>query len=275
MRALWPCVAALFLVAPCAAAEKKYDIPYSMTTAKHILVRAKINGKGPFNFILDTGAPVLFVSTKVCRRLDIEPDKKGWGVFDRFEMEGGATVMKIKGRVEDPFQLEGMNAMGLAGVELHGVIGYNVLARYRMEIDFTRDKMTWTELDYEPAQPVGLDGARSGTPEMNAMGGLAKGLSSLLGKRPAPELTPRGFLGLDLEDGGGKATVTAVLQNGPAAKAGLKVGDHVTHVNGEKVETGAAVRKLAEKLTAGQKLKLTVQRGGDTHEITVAAGEGL
>ena len=34
--------------------------------------------------------------------------------------------------------------MGFAGAELHGIIGYNVLARYRMEIDFTRDKMTWT-----------------------------------------------------------------------------------------------------------------------------------
>ena len=30
-----------------------------MTTFQHVLVRAKINGKGPFNFILDTGAPAL------------------------------------------------------------------------------------------------------------------------------------------------------------------------------------------------------------------------
>ena len=46
---------------------------------KHILVRAKINGKGPFNFILDTGAPALFVSTKVCDKIGVKSDKKGWG----------------------------------------------------------------------------------------------------------------------------------------------------------------------------------------------------
>ena len=46
-----------------------------------------------------------------------------------------------------------MNGMGLAGLEIHGLMGYQLLAKYRMEIDFTRDKMTWTELDYKPACP--------------------------------------------------------------------------------------------------------------------------
>jgi hypothetical protein len=32
------------------------EIPYKLTDTKHVLVRAKINGKGPFNLILDTGA---------------------------------------------------------------------------------------------------------------------------------------------------------------------------------------------------------------------------
>ena len=33
----------------------KFAIPYKLTDTKHVLVRAKINGKGPFNMILDTG----------------------------------------------------------------------------------------------------------------------------------------------------------------------------------------------------------------------------
>jgi hypothetical protein len=28
-------------------------VPYRLTATQHVLVRAKINGKGPFNFILD------------------------------------------------------------------------------------------------------------------------------------------------------------------------------------------------------------------------------
>src|SRR5204862_3431495 len=122
------------------------------------LIRAKINNKGPFNFILDTGASALFVATKVCDDLGIKPHRKGWGTFDRFEIECGIVLEKARGRVETPFQLEGMNGLGLAGAELHGIIGYNVLARYRIEVDFTRDKLVWTPLDWTPVAPAGLGG---------------------------------------------------------------------------------------------------------------------
>ena len=37
------------------------------------------------------------------------------------------VLTKAEGRVEKPFQLDGMNGLGLAGVELHGMIGYNIL----------------------------------------------------------------------------------------------------------------------------------------------------
>ena len=69
---------------------------------------------------------------------------------------------KAKGRIETPFQLEGINGLGLAGVELHGMIGYNVLARYRMEIDFTRNKMVWTPLDFQP-KSAGRPGRKGAT----------------------------------------------------------------------------------------------------------------
>src|ERR1700737_3181811 len=91
------------------AAAATYQIPYRLTSTNHVLVRVKINGKGPYHFIVDTGAPALFVSTAVCRKLGIEPDKKGWGTFERFAIEGGVDLNKIRGRVEDPFQLEGID----------------------------------------------------------------------------------------------------------------------------------------------------------------------
>src|SRR5581483_4573064 len=50
-------------------AGKTFQVPYCMTAAQHVLVRAKINGKGPYNFIIDTGAPALFVSTALCKKL--------------------------------------------------------------------------------------------------------------------------------------------------------------------------------------------------------------
>ncbi|MFL5243265.1 MAG: PDZ domain-containing protein [Gemmataceae bacterium] len=250
-----------------------FEVPYRLTDVKHVLIRAKINGKGPFNFILDTGAPALFVSTAVCKKLGVEPDKKGWGTFDKLEIEGGVVLSKARGRIEDPFQLEGMNSMGLAGAELHGVIGYNILARYRLEFDFTQDKMKWTPLKFVPKSPEAS--GRSGGAETDAMAGLLKIMAAFIGKKPMPILTPRGFLGIELTDSEKSAGIKSVLTGSPAAKAGLQAGDEVTQVNGKAVKNAKDLRKLTAELKPGQTVKVTVQRGTESRDITVKSEEGL
>src|SRR3989440_1823744 len=95
------------------------QVPYRLTLTNHVLVRAKINGKGPFNFILDTGAPAVFITQKVADRAGVKAERNGLSTFERFEIEGGLVVANTKGRVEDLFQLEGMNGLGLAGAEIH------------------------------------------------------------------------------------------------------------------------------------------------------------
>src|ERR671930_429593 len=101
MRLFWSCaaLAALCLTAPPARAadqardaksqKKTFDIPYRLTGPKHILVRAKVNGKGPFNFILDTGAPALFFAVAPAKKAKLTADENGWATIDRFEIEGG------------------------------------------------------------------------------------------------------------------------------------------------------------------------------------------
>jgi hypothetical protein len=281
MKILWPglALALLGLTASVEGADpqpqtKRFEVPYRLTVPKHILVRAKINGKGPYNFILDTGAPALFVSTKVCEKLGVKPDKKGWGNFDRFEIEGGVVVPKAMGRIEDPFQLEGMNGLGLAGAELHGVIGYNILARYRMEIDFTRDKMTWTELDFMPAPPKGL-GGKGGQGGLEVMGSVMKMLGSFLGMKANYDVTYRPFLGVTLVEEGESLTVKGILSDGPAGKSGLKLGDKVLKFQGRTVLSVEDVQRYARKLSPGEDVKLTVERGDKKMDITFKAGEGL
>jgi hypothetical protein len=287
MKSIWLCASlSLLCLAPPPRAEqprkedakktegKAFQVPYKLTEVKHVLVRAKINGKGPFNFILDTGAPALFVSTGLAKKLGVEPDEKGWGTFDKFEIEGGVSIPKAKGRIEDPFQLEGMNSLGLIGVELHGMIGYNILARYKLEFDFTKDKMTWTELDFVPAEPKGL-GGKGGSADMDAMAGMVKLVTAFLGKKAAPEPIGRGFLGIEWKDSAEAVEVKSVLADSPSAKAGVKAGDRIGKVKGKEISTVDELRKAISELKAGDALKLTVLRGGKSEEITLKAGEGL
>jgi hypothetical protein len=277
MRMAFPLIL-LVLASPLSAAETKaftsttYQVPYRLTSTNHVLVRVKINGKGPYHFIIDTGAPALFVSTAVCRKLGIEPDKKGWGTFERFAIEGGVDLNKVRGRVEDPFQLEGMNGLGLAGTELHGIIGYSVLARFRLEFDFTKDKMGWTSLDFEPPTPQGIEGAMSG---MGALGGIMKVLGAMLGKNPEQQVVLRGFLGMGLEDGDNTVLVKTVLAGGPAAGAGLEAGDCINRFQGKTVRSVAEIQRLAAKLTPEELATLTITRGGHTQSLRIKVGKGL
>ena len=282
MRTLGCCAAvlALGLAPPLRADEpakppKSFQVPYRLTKPKHILVRAKINGKGPYNFIVDTGAPALFVAVPVARKVGVKSDDKGWGTFDRFEIEGGVVMKKVRGRVETPPQVEGMNAMGMAGVELHGMMGYDILAHYRMEIDFTRDKMVWTPLDYKPKVAVVLGAKGGGMGGIDLLGGIMKSLGSLLGTQASPPVRLRGFLGVELKDGDENPIVVQVLADGPAGKAGLRAGDQITQVQGRTVTDSDDVQRFVSRVDPGDTIKLTIQRGKETKEIVVKLGEGI
>src|SRR3954470_11498645 len=120
-RLFAPALLGVLLAAGVARAADPVEVPYRLTDTKHVLVRAKINGKGPFNLILDTGAPAVFVTKSVAKKAGVDRDKKGWGLADSFEVEGGLKLDKVKTHIEDLVQIDGMNSMGLAGVELHGV----------------------------------------------------------------------------------------------------------------------------------------------------------
>jgi hypothetical protein len=250
-----------------------YQVPYRLTSTNHVLVRVKINGKGPYHFIVDTGAPALFVSTAVCGKLGIEPDQNGWGTFDRFAIEGGVVLNKIQGRVEDPFQLEGMNGLGLAGTPLHGIIGYSILARFRLEFDFSKDKMGWTPLAFEPPTPQGLDGmATSG---LSALGGILKVLGAMLGRGPEQQVLLRGYLGIGLEDRDNTVWIKTVLTGGPADTAGLRSGDQISRFQGKPVRSVAELQRLAATLTPHELATLTIRREGKTQTLRIKVGEGL
>ena len=104
MRMLWSCAAlAVLSLVPAAeawapvpekAAARSFEVPYRLTVPKHLLVRAKINGKGPFNFILDTGAPALFVATDLCRKLGVKPGDRVV-TFNGEKVRDGAGLLKL------------------------------------------------------------------------------------------------------------------------------------------------------------------------------------
>src|SRR5512142_2151644 len=61
-----------------------FKVPYRLTDTNHFLVRARINGKGPFNFLVDSGAPALYISTETARKVGLNPAQEDfWTPLDR------------------------------------------------------------------------------------------------------------------------------------------------------------------------------------------------
>ncbi len=219
--------------------EKPFDakpalVPYRLTDTHHTLVRVKINGKGPFNFVVDTGCPVFLISEPVGKMIGLD---KGWVTLDKLELEGGLQVTNLKARVETPFQIEGMNGMGLAGVELHGLMGYTVLAKFKMDYDYTKLQMLWTPLKTEPLPPQ-----------------------------------MRGFFGFEMEEKNREVHIVKVLEDSPAAKGGLKKGDRILSIDAKEVNTISEVQEVAGQTNPGKTITMAVERGKEKKDLKMTAG---
>ena len=89
----------------------------------------------------------------------------------------------------------------------------------------------------------------------------------------APEKKP-GFLGVKLENAAGGVKVADVIAGTPAEKAGLKTGDLIVAVAGEKADTIEAFTNGLKRFGAGDKVELMVARGEDWKKpIEVTLGD--
>jgi hypothetical protein len=262
---------------------RSYRVPYRLTATNHFLVRVRVNGKGPFNFLVDTGAPAVVIAKETAKKAGLKPsDEAFWTPVERLEIEGGATLRGMQARVDDPYQLTGMNALGLPGASIDGLLGFSALARFKIELDPTRDRMTWTRLDYEPRDPFVArrkpgDKGSAGMQAMEALGPLTKFAAALIGKQPEDELVPRGFLGVELEREGASTRVARVLPDSPAEKAGVVAGDLLVRVNGREAGAPKEARAAFAAVRPGDAVELTVRRAGGEGEVSlrVNAGEGF
>ncbi len=82
----------------------------------------------------------------------------------------------------------------------------------------------------------------------------------------------RGWLGVAVDDREGGVTIASVDRAGPAAKSGIKTGDVVLAVNGDKIDSSRGLIRAVAVVAPGNTVRVTVRRQGREMEIPVNVG---
>jgi hypothetical protein len=252
--------------------DKPVVIPFELLKSRHMAIQVKINGKGPYRVIFDTGAPTNLVNNKVAKEAGLleKNAKGGLPIF------GAAPTPKMIKKLEiGDLVVEGIPTMvmdhptvaaiseALGPVE--GLIGFPFFARYKMTIDYQKKEMTLVPNGYVPG---------------DAMSGLMEKLmGASAGKKQEPSVVaPAALWGFtvdkaDDEDAGVK--VTEVLAKSPAAAGGLKKGDRLLTLDSRWTDSVSDTFVAASSVKPGKAATLVVKRDGKEVKLTVTPGKGL
>lgn len=259
-------------------APKPQAVKFDLVSSGHFIVKAKVNGHGPYNLIFDTGAPTSLVTPKVAKEAGLTKDAKDKPLIPLFGMMGQVTIKDFQ--VGD-VKAENVNAMIMnhPTVEafsdafkekygsIEGIVGFPFFARYKMTVDYAAKEMTFVPSGYKPG---------------DVMQDLMQTIMGSFGSsgKPQPKIAaPAGLWGLELakdkadEDAG--VDVKAVLGGGPAAEAGLKAGDRVLTIDGRWTDSVTDAYQAASFVKPGKPTVVVVKRDGKEMKLTVSPKTGL
>jgi clan AA aspartic protease (TIGR02281 family) len=118
----------------------------------NVIAEVKVNGKGPFNFLLDTGADTMVISSNLAKKLGIDSNKAEKTQVTGFcGLENARKIKLSQVSVQqhqanqlDGVILESNNIFNILGVD--GIIGQNFLNKYQQHWRFgKRDELGYVE----------------------------------------------------------------------------------------------------------------------------------
>jgi predicted aspartyl protease len=128
-------------------------IPFRLAAPSNplVVVPAFVNGEGPFDFVLDTGASRTVFAPEIASRLGIQTgaEKAGTGAGGQVRMVPGKVNVLAVGdaSVQDLAIVVGdfMNMISTAAeAKLDGIVGYNFLNRFHVTIDYPQNQLELT-----------------------------------------------------------------------------------------------------------------------------------
>lgn len=249
---------------------KKIVVPFELLKTQHMVINVKVNGKGPYRLIFDTGAPDSIVSNKIYK--DAGLVAKGGGLIPIFGSRGQTKMKEIEIGDLKASNVSAMvmdhptiGAISAFVGPIDGIIGFTFYARYTMSIDYEKKLMTFELGKYEPG---------------DVMDAMMKRFSLPKSVRDTPKvLAPAGLLGIRVEkakdDEADGVTVKDVMADSAAAVAGFKTGDRLLTLDGRWTDTVNDCYIAASMLRPGTATNAQVLRDGKKLQLKVTVRAGL
>jgi hypothetical protein len=250
--------------------QAKAVVPFEMSTTNHMLVQARINGKGPYLLIFDLGAPVTLLSNRVSEATGVV--KAGAPRSFLFGMRGEAEVAKLQVGdlavaklpvvVLDHPVLKALEQ--IAGRQIDGIMGFTFFARYKTTINYMDHRMTFEPVSYKmrdllkelPERLMGPKVVRRCVVAPLGLWGFCLG-------KPVRGLTSPGVV------------ITRVYANSPAARGGLRRGDVLVALDGRWTTSLADVFQAAASIEPGHDAAVVILRDGKEQTLAIHPMEGV
>lgn len=148
----------LTVVSAAAAADRSRSaVPLTIDAHGGIVVQVRVNGSGPFKFILDTGASRSVVADNLARELGAPVVAKSEVVTSAgsdVRLVVRLTSVALDGSRVDALLAPVLPAANLAqlGRGVRGLLGQDFLSAFNYTLDYRRSRLTWDE-------PLACDGA--------------------------------------------------------------------------------------------------------------------
>ena len=137
----------LLLALPVSAEMPKVvTVPFEMLQADklisgHLAVQVRINGKGPYRLVFDTGAPVILLSTRVGKEAGLIGPKGNAKANGLLPGQVKVGKLEVGGVVAEDLQamvFDHPTVKAIAEIfgPVDGIVGFPFFARYRTAIDY-------------------------------------------------------------------------------------------------------------------------------------------
>ena len=83
----------------------------------------------------------------------------------------------------------------------------------------------------------------------------------------------RGWLGVSVANSDNGVTIAGIERTSPAARAGLRQGDIILAVNGERIEGALGLIRTVAAVSPGSSVNLTIRRQGREFDVPVTVGQ--